>query len=165
MPHAIQRYGGVIRTNSESVREGICSGAVRVGLDGGAGGCLCCGAHPGSTQRVPRARYPGVQVHVNSDEQLSGDLLFALADEGRLVIDATRADPVLTSLELAICMVKLRLRALAELGAAESPTGAPPVTEAQAAAEFALLVRAATELPKFHAAVRVARWPEPRKAF
>jgi hypothetical protein len=100
----------------------------------------------------------------------AGDLFLALAAEGRLVVDADRADALIAELEQTLDLITTRLRvarAWQQLPAA-SLDGLPElfaqsVVDAVFVAQLApgQLERTARELPKYIAALRTARTPGP----
>lgn len=96
----------------------------------------------------------------------AGELLRALAQDGRLVIDRVRADEVITGLERTLAQVRSRMQVIAlwqQIPArrfAELPEAlAQHVVDAVFVDQLApgQLERAAVELPKYIEAIRLAR--------
>ena len=93
-------------------------------------------------------------------EPFAGDLFLTLAAEGRLVIDADRADALLAGLEHTLAQVRSRLRLVRIWHELPRPA---PLTPALVDAAFTdqlvpgRLEQAACELPKYIEAVRLAR--------
>jgi hypothetical protein len=102
-------------------------------------------------------------------EEFAGELFLSLADQGRLVVDADRADRLIADLESTLLLLGARLRLLRSWQC--SPAGlddlAPEVVDSVVDAVFAdqlapgRLERAVTELPKYLAALRRARRDPP----
>jgi hypothetical protein len=96
--------------------------------------------------------------------KFAGDLFLELAADGRLVLDADRADGVIAGLEETLAVVRIRLRILEvrsqlpALGAGCHPAD-QPVVDAAFAEQIApgQLRQALHELPKYIEAFRVAR--------
>jgi hypothetical protein len=93
-------------------------------------------------------------------EPFAGDLFRALAADGRLVIDADRADVLLDGLSQTLAQVEARLRLVRIWHELPRPA---PLTPALVDAAFTdqlapgRLEEAARELPKYIEAVRAAR--------
>jgi hypothetical protein len=96
----------------------------------------------------------------------AGDLFLTLAAEGRLVVDAVRADRLIDSLEQALALITTRLQVaqawqqLPDASLDGLPTSlVQSVVDAVFVAQLApgQLERTAAELPKYIAALRVAR--------
>jgi hypothetical protein len=94
-----------------------------------------------------------------TDPPFAGDLLLALARQGRLVLDAARADATIAELERTLSVVHARLRTVER----HRRPPAPALDGAAVDALFAELLapgrleRAAVELPKYIEALRSAR--------
>lgn len=102
----------------------------------------------------------------HGDVEFAGELFLHLAAEGRLVVEAGRADRLIADLEATLAVLRGRLRALELWRSHPAPTldGLPPevaaaVVDALFADQLApgRLERAAGELPKYVAALRAAR--------
>ncbi|WP_249998641.1 hypothetical protein [Actinoplanes sp. M2I2] len=95
-----------------------------------------------------------------------GELFLRLADEGRLVVDAARADEAIAGLERTLVEIESRLRILRAWRQDPVPPAGgwpeedtPSVVEVLFADQVApgQLERAATEIPKYIEALRRAR--------
>ena len=102
----------------------------------------------------------------NGESEFAGELFLALATEGRLVVDAARADRLIADLEQTLAVVRTRLRVLELWHADPAPTiddlpldVAESVVDAVFADQMApgRLERATRELPKYVAALKAAR--------
>jgi hypothetical protein len=98
--------------------------------------------------------------------EFAGELFLALATEGRLVVDSGRADQLIADLEQTLAVLSARLRMLEVWHQRSVPAieklpleVADPVVDAVFAEQLApgRLERAAEELPKYLAALKVAR--------
>jgi hypothetical protein len=98
--------------------------------------------------------------------EFAGELFLALATEGRLVVDAARADRMIADLEQTLAVLRTRLRVLEVWRGHPAPTieDLPPeLAESVVDAVFADQLapgrteRATRELPKYVAALRAAR--------
>jgi hypothetical protein len=111
----------------------------------------------------------GLAVGANDvPEPFAGDLFISLAAEGRLVVDAVRADELIADLERTLDMITTRLRLvqiwhrLAEPAVDELPAAlSQSVVDAVFVDQLApgQLERAVDELPKYIQALQVARRP------
>jgi hypothetical protein len=98
-------------------------------------------------------------------DEFAGELFLSLADQGRLVVDAERADRLIADLENTLVLLGARLHLLRSWQ--RSPAAidelAPEVVDSVVDAVFAdqlapgRLERAVVELPKYLAALRLAR--------
>ena len=102
----------------------------------------------------------------DGDNEFAGELFLALATEGRLVVDAARADRRIADLEQTLAVLRTRLRVLQVWRAHPAPVidDLPPdVAESVVDAVFAdqlapgRIERATRELPKYVAALKAAR--------
>jgi hypothetical protein len=98
--------------------------------------------------------------------EFAGELFLALATEGRLVVDSNRADRLIADLEQTLAVLRARLRVLEVWHQHPAPAIEklpPEVADSIVDAVFAeqlapgRLERAAEELPKYLAALKVAR--------
>jgi hypothetical protein len=95
----------------------------------------------------------------------AGELFLRLADQGRLVVDAERADRLIADLEGTMVLLAARLHVLRSWQRSPSslddvdPALADTVVDALFADQLApgRLERAVRELPKYLAALRIAR--------
>jgi len=99
-------------------------------------------------------------------EPFAGDLFMSLASQGRLVIDAVRADEMIADLDRTLDLINTRLRLvqiwrqLPEAAVDQLPAElTQPVVDAVFVDQLApgQLERAAHELPKYIQALQVAR--------
>lgn len=140
------------------------SGATR----GGGEGSDCLGGFP--TDRPAWWTRPVVAYPDASTSPFAGELFRTLAEEGRLVLDAGRADEAIADLERVLTEVRARLRVIQRWRQAPTPRiGQLP---AEPAAELVDAVFAdqlapgwwetvAEEIPKYIEALRRARRPPP----
>jgi hypothetical protein len=98
--------------------------------------------------------------------EFAGELFLALATEGRLVVESDRADQLIADLEQTLAVLRARLRVLEVWHQHPAPAIEklpPEVADSIVDAVFAeqlapgRLERAAEELPKYLAALKVAR--------
>jgi hypothetical protein len=98
--------------------------------------------------------------------EFAGELFLALAIEGRLVVESDRADQLIADLEQTLAVLRARLRVLEVWHQHPAPAieklpceVADSVVDAVFAEQLApgRLERAAAELPKYVAALKVAR--------
>jgi hypothetical protein len=98
--------------------------------------------------------------------EFAGELFLALATEGRLVVESDRADRLIADLEQTLAVLRARLRVLEVWHQHPAPAIEklpPEVADSIVDAVFAeqlapgRLERAAEELPKYLAALKVAR--------
>ena len=103
-----------------------------------------------------------------SEQGWTGELFLSLATEGRLVVDAARADEMIADLEVTLDMITARLRVLRIWQDEPGPTVddlPPQLAQSLIDVVFAeqlapgQLERAEAELPKYIRALRVARRP------
>lgn len=101
-----------------------------------------------------------------ADSEFAGELFLNLAEQGRLVVDAGRADRLIADLEETLAVLRARLRMLEVWRAHHTPaieTLPPDVADSVVDAVFAdqlapgRLERASRELPKYVAALKAAR--------
>jgi hypothetical protein len=93
------------------------------------------------------------------DPPFAGDLLLALARQGRLVLDTARADEAIAGLERTLSVVRTRLRTVQRHRQAPGPALDGAAVDALFAELLApgRLALAAVELPKYIEALRSAR--------
>jgi uncharacterized membrane protein YccC len=100
------------------------------------------------------------------EDYFAGELFLALANEGRLVVDSERADEMIADLERTLAILQDRLRVLEVWQQHPAPAVeklpaevAETVVDAVFADQLApgRLAQAAVELPKYVAALKVAR--------
>ena len=107
----------------------------------------------------------GLMGRDEADIEFAGELFLNLAEQGRLVVDASRADRLIADLEATLAVLRARLRMLEAWRARPAPIDSLPpefadsVVDAVFADQLApgRLERASRELPKYVAALRAAR--------
>jgi hypothetical protein len=120
----------------------------------------------GSVAGRPGRCVDGLMGRDDADIEFAGELFLNLAEQGRLVVDAGRADRLIADLEATLAVLRARLRTLEAWRAGPAPAidslpaeVADAVVDAVFADQLApgRLERASRELPKYVAALRAAR--------